>query len=205
MRMFGRLVLLAAVVAGGFVGVQAVAADAQVSVAVVRIQEVFRRSEYAKQMEKQIKDSLVQEEKELEDLQKMLKTEQERLSSNALLDPSSLQYKEMVMKFQLLELKFQDKRQSYQKTSRTSMANFWRGVYAEFQTAIKQVASTGKYMIIETTPDIALSDDSARSNAPELVMTEILQRRVQYMDPSVDITELVIQVMNQNNARRGTR
>ncbi len=205
MRIFGRLVLAAAVLLGSFAGIQAMAADAQIAVAVVRIQEVFRRSDYAKQMEKQIKDGLVQEEKELDDLQKMLKSEQEKLQSNALLDPNTLSYKEMVMKFQLLNLKFEDKRQNYQKTSRQKMATFWRSVYAEFQIAIKQVGSTGKYLVIETTPDIELSEDSARSTAPELVMTEILQRRVQYTDPTVDITELVIQVMNQNNQRRGTR
>lgn len=203
MRNLSRLVLAAVVVLSGLSGLRA--ADAVSPVAVVRIQEVFRKSEYAKQMEAQLKAGFATEEKQLEDLQKLLKSEQDKLQSNALLDPNSYQYKEMVMRYQLLELKFQDKRQNYQKMSRAKMANFWRSVYADFRQAIERIGSTGRYLVIETAPDMELSEDSVRSNAPEMVMTEILQRRIQYVAPSVDITEQVIQVMNEINQRRGVR
>ncbi len=178
---------------------------AEGKVVVVRIQEVFRRSEYAKTMETQIKASFLQEERAIEDLQKLYRTERESLESNALLDRNSYQFQEKAMRLQLLELKLKDKVQRYQKLSRTRMADYWRSIYTDFQAAIKRLSSTGQYSIVITAPDVALSAHSEKSNAPESVMGEILQRRVQYVNPANDITEQVIQVMNDINSKRAGR
>ena len=197
--------LVLAMVMAGILGAGMVSAAEGKQVAIVRIQEVFRRSEYAKQMETQIRASFQQEERAIEDMQKLLQTQQEKLQPSNLLDPDSYQYKEQVLKLQLMELKLRDMMQNYATMSRTRMATFWRSVYADFQNAIKSLASTGKYSLILSAPDVNLSEQSEKSNAPEAVMTEILQRWAQYVSPEADLTEQVIAVMNEFNKNRVNR
>lgn len=201
MRLISRITLAMLAVVVALPMVAAFAGEGQV--AVVRLQEVFRQSTYAKQMEAQIKASFAQEERAIEDQQKLLKSEQEKLASNALLDPNSYQYKEKVMKIQLMELKYRDMVQRFTSLSRSKMATYWKAVYADFQTAINRVASTGQFSVIMTTPDIDLPEQVEKTNSPEMMMTEILQRRVMYINPQVDVTDQVIKVMNEINQKRG--
>lgn len=171
-------------------------------VGVVRIQEVFRKSEYAKQMEDKIRANFRQEEKEIDDLQKVLSDGQAKLQSNQLLDRDSFAYKEQVLNLQILELKLRDRMEKYAKNSRIQMAEFWRSVYADFQKAVGSIASTNQFDLIITAPDTQLSESGGASNAPEAVMSEVLQRRVQFVAPRIDITNQVIQVMNDTYRKR---
>lgn len=182
---------------------EAVAADpTPTSVAVIRIEEVFRRSDYAKQMETQIRASFRQEEKEIEDLQKVIRTQQEKLQSDAFLAPDTYQYKKKVLELQILSLQLQDKMERFQKLTRTKMANFWRGVYSDFQKAVKHLVTVIKYDIVITTPDMALSDRLEKSNSPEAVIAEISRRQIQYIAPQNDVTEQIIKIMNAINSKR---
>ena len=172
------------------------------SVVVVRIEEVFRNSDYAKQMETQIRASFRQEEKEIEDLQKVIRTQQEKLQNDAFLAPDTYQYKKKVLELQILQLQLQDKAERFEKLSRTKMANYWRGVYADFQKAIKHLVKIRNYDIVITAPDVALSEKLEKSNAPEAIISEILRRQVQYVSPENDMTDEVIKIMNAINAKR---
>ena len=172
------------------------------SIAVIRIEEVFRRSDYAKQMETQIRASFRQEEKEIEDLQKVIRTQQEKLQDDAFLVPDTYQYKKKVLELQILRLQLQDKMERFQKLTRTKMANFWRGVYSDFQKAVKLLVTKIKFDVVITAPDITLSDRLEKTNSPEAVIAEISRRQVQYIAPQNDMTEQIIKIMNAINAKR---
>ena len=195
---------LAALVISTYAGYSQAKAEepAPSSVVIVRIEEVFRNSDYAKQMETQIRASFRQEEKEIEDLQKLIRTQQEKLQSDAFLAPDTYQYKKKVLELQILQLQLQDKAERFQKLTRTKMANFWRGVYADFQKAVKHLVKIRNYDIVITAPDIELSDRLEKSNSPEAVISEILRRQVQYVSPENDMTDEIIKIMNALNAKR---
>ncbi len=195
---------LAALVISTYAGYNQAKAEepAPSSVVIVRIEEVFRNSDYAKQMETQIRASFRQEEKEIEDLQKLIRTQQEKLQSDAFLAPDTYQYKKKVLELQILQLQLQDKAERFQKLTRTKMANFWRGVYADFQKAVKHLVKIRNYDIVITAPDIELSDRLEKSNSPEAVISEILRRQVQYVSPENDMTDEIIKIMNALNAKR---
>ena len=83
------------------------------------------------------------------------------------------------------------------------MANYWRGVYADFQKAIKHLVKIRNYDIVITAPDVELSDKLEKSNSPEAIISEILRRQVQYIAPENDMTDEVIKIMNAINSKRG--
>ncbi len=204
MRLIYKL-FLAALVFSAYAGYNQARADepAPSSVVVVRIEEVFRNSDYAKEMETQIRASFRQEEKEIEDLQKVIRTQQEKLQSDAFLAPDTYQYRKKVLELQILQLQLQDKGERFQKLTRTKMANFWRGVYADFKKAIKHLVKIRNYDIVITAPDIDLSDKLEKSNSPEAIISEIIRRNVQYVAPENDMTDEVIKIMNAMHAKRG--
>ncbi|MBP5233341.1 MAG: OmpH family outer membrane protein [Planctomycetes bacterium] len=173
-----------------------------VSIAVVRIQDVLQKSEYAKTMETQIRASFKAEEQEIEDLQKLIRTEQEKLASDTLMSPESYTYKDKVLQIERLKLKLRDRVDNFSKQTRSKMSTFWRSVYAAFRAAIVKVAESGRYDLIITAPDVNLSNEANQQDIPEAVMSEILQRRVQYLSPRIDITQQVIDTMNAMNRGR---
>lgn len=166
------------------------------AVAIVKIQDVLKNSEYAKVMETQIRAGFKAEEQEIADLQKLLRNEQEKLASDALTSPESYTYKDKVLQIERLKLKLRDRVENFTKQTRSKMSNFWRSVYADFQAAIKNIAQSGKYDLILTAPDVDLSNDASQQDIPEAVMSEIIQRRVQFVSPRIDITQQVIDTMN---------
>lgn len=183
-------------------GLTANAAEAGTRVAVVRIQAVFEKSEYAKQMETKIRARFRQDEKDIQDLERSIRTQKEQLSSEAFVAPDSLVYKEKVLRIQIQELQYQDKVKRFSMLNRTKMAEFWRSVYADFQKAIAHMSSTGKYDLILTASDINLPDQVMQTNSPEAVLNAISQRRIQYIRSQIDITDQIIKLMNAINAKR---
>ena len=102
---------LAALVISAYAGYNQAKAEepAPSSVVVVRIEEVFRNSDYAKQMETQIRASFRQEEKEIEDLQKVIRTQQEKLQNDAFLAPDTYQYKRKFLNFKFFNCSYRIK------------------------------------------------------------------------------------------------
>ncbi|MDR0868281.1 MAG: OmpH family outer membrane protein [Planctomycetota bacterium] len=181
------------------------AAGEPTSVAIVQIQEVLNRSEYAKQMETSIRAGFKSEEQEIEDLQKLIRTESEKLQTDTMMSPDSYTYKDKVLQIERLKLKLADKAQNFSRQTRSKMAEFWRSVYKDFRAAIEQIAKSGQYDLILTAPGTELSNDAAQNDVPEAVMGEIIQRRVQYVAPKIDITQKVIDMMNAINRGRGAK
>lgn len=173
-------------------------------VGIVKIQDVLNKSEYAKQMETQIRASFRADESEIEQLQKLIVGEREKLTTDTLMSPESYAYKDRVLQIERLNLKLRDKVETFTKQTRAQMATFWRGVYADFRAAIIKIAAGGQYDLILTAPDVELSNDANNQDVPEAVMNEIIQRRVQHVSPKIDITQQVIDTMNAINRGRGT-
>jgi Skp family chaperone for outer membrane proteins len=171
-------------------------------IAVVRIQEVLKNSDYAKQMETKIRSDFKTDEQEIEDLQKVIRNNTEKMQSDPMLSPDSYTYKDTVLQIERVRLKLNDKMQNFNKNTRLQMATFWRNVYADFRAAVDRVAASGKYDLIITAPDIELSPETANSESPEAMMMEILRRNVQYINPRVDVTQQVIDTMNAINRAR---
>lgn len=201
--MIRRMLLVAALVAAGMAfGAPRATAGEGAKVGVIRIQQVFKDYVYAREMEKKIKESFAHDEKQIQDLQRQIQQLKEELQANP--EPSGALARERILQIQIFEVRLEEKVRRYRKFSRARMAEFWRTVYKDFQQAVNILASQQRYDIIITAPDIDLSEEVGRSDAPEAIQNEILLRYMQYISPRVDLTDQVIQMMNQLAARKAT-
>jgi Skp family chaperone for outer membrane proteins len=176
---------------------------------VVKIQEVFKDYQYAKDQEAKIKASLKPQEDELVALQGKMKTRIEALKNNPMMRPNSKPWEIEMLEIKKMEVEFKDMQQTFNRMRRKHMAEYYRTVYAHFQAAIKKYAEYYKYDLIITAPDTELTPETDNDeDSPVALQNEILMRRVQYISKYVDITGPIIELMNteyQKNATAGTK
>lgn len=171
-------------------------------IGVVRIQEVFKRYQYAVDMEKKIKEAFQTDEDEISALKKKIDEAKDRVRHDPLLEPNSLKARLLMLEIQKDQIVLEDKLNRFKQNTRKHMAEFYRNIYTDFRRNVDAFAKQYAYDLIITAPDRELSEESKDSDSPMALQNEILLRSVQYISPRADITEALLKTMNNEYARR---
>jgi len=196
------LSVLAVLALAVLVGAEAApVAPAPSRLGVVRIQQIFKDFQYARDQETAIKEEFKKAEAEIENLKKQIKEKTDALRTDPLTGPGSKRFKLGMLKIKELEVELEDKTEEFAKMRRRRMAEFYRSVYEKFQKAVQDYAAKQGLDVVITAPDTALSEESSESDSPIAIQNEILLRHVQYIGQACDITKQVIDLMNANYAK----
>jgi len=176
------------------------AAVAPAKIGVVRIQNVFKDFQYAKDQEAAIKAEFKKDEDGMTALKQQMEEKKKHLQADPLIGPGSKKFKLEALELRKLEVELEDKVDEFKKASRKRMAEFYRSIYEKFQKAVADVAARRGLDLVITAPDTDLSKEAEESDSPVAIQQEILLRHVQFIGPSCDITK---EVLDQMNAQYG--
>ncbi len=191
------------VLTSGFFLTPAATDAGELQVGVVRIQQVFKRYEYAIKQEKAITESFKPEREQIKRMEADIRERVNKIrgSDMQMLPPDSPILQEKQLEIRILEVRLNNKLKQLQKLQRHRMAEFWRSVYTEFRKAVDAIATRHGYDLIITAPDADLSAESRDSSAPESIQNEILLRNIQYIGKRIDLTDAIVEYMNANQPK----
>jgi len=172
-------------------------------IGVVRVQDVFKDFQYARDQEQKIKDEFTKQKEQIEALKNQIDEKTQHLRHDPLIRPGSKKFLLERLEIQRLEIELEDMRKQFEQEVRKRMAEFYRSIYDQFRTVVLAVGEKYQYDLIITAPSPDLSKEGEGADNPEAIRTEILLRRVQYIGKrqGVDITDFVVQQMNDRYAK----
>lgn len=176
--------------------------EAGLRIGVIRIQDVFERSRFSQEQREHITRSFRTLEDEIRVLEDQLQQEREALSRMGMLDPDQEEYRLLMLRVEVANVRLQGALRRFEQHRRRTMTQYWKSLYDDFRAAVDAIAQQRQYDLILTAPSRELGDDLVKEGSPEAVMNKILLSNVQYISQRMDITDVVIQTMDNIYARR---
>lgn len=177
-------------------------AERKTRIGVVYVQKVFDGYNYAIAQKKIIKKSFEKEKKKVQVYSEKIKKMATDLQQQAAIRGTSL-YKLKLLEIQRVRLERQLLLEKFDTRSRIQKAEFYRSVYKDFRVAIKKIGAKYKFDLVITASEPDLSPELNKPTAsPDVIQSEIMLRRVQFVSKPVDITSAVIYAMNKTYKAR---
>jgi Skp family chaperone for outer membrane proteins len=181
------------------------AAGGPTKVGVVRIQQIFKDFQYAKDQESLIKAEFKKSEDAITALKDQIDEKRKHVQNDPLIGPGTKKYKLEVLKIEEMKVELEDKLEEFRKERFKRMAEFYRSIYERFQKAIADYATRRGFDLVVTAPDTDLSKEAEESDSPVAIQNEILLRHVQFIGPACDITRDIVDLMNAMYQRNKAR
>lgn len=178
------------------------ASEAGFRIGVIRIQDVFEKSKFSQEQREVITRTFRTMEDEIRVLEEQLQQEREALSRLGMLDPDQEEYRLLMLRVEVANVRLQGALRRFEQQRRRAMTQYWKSLYDDFRTAVDAIAQQRQYDLIITAPSRELGEELVKEGSPEAVMNKILLSNIQHISPRMDITELVIQTMDNIYARR---
>ncbi|GEM_PF-3469717 len=168
------------------------AAQPGLRIAVVRIQDVFEKSLRAQAMKKSIQDDFDQQRQAIEKWENEVKVMEDNLRSDSLLKPGTYAWFEKTQEIKTKNYLIKTTQDKLQAEVNRAMVTYYRTIYQDLQTAIKDYAQrNGVDLVLRAT------DEEVAADKVFAIQNEISIKMLHYYNPALDCTDSVVELMNE--------